>query len=307
MKKSYFPEGGIWLKGNIHSHSTGSDGMFTPEQLAGLYTSAGYDFLSVTDHNVLVPHDALSGEQLLLLTGLEHDIEYDADKCVHVVGLAAPGKRETDYLCKRYSAQELTAQRLIDMMREDGQFVSLAHPVWSRMEPEEIEGLRGFHTVEVFNNGTEHLCHGGNAEIFWDLLLRHGKRVLATAVDDVHVVDDLFGGWVWVKAAERSEQAVLEALFSGAFYPSAGPVIHDFGVEDGSAYVSCSDCREIHFVTYPPRGCSFFAQEDSPLKEASHTLTGREAYVRAVCVDEEGRSAWTNPIFFDERAKDPLR
>ena len=34
MKKSYFPEGGIWLKGNIHSHSTVSDGMFTPEQLA---------------------------------------------------------------------------------------------------------------------------------------------------------------------------------------------------------------------------------------------------------------------------------
>lgn len=307
MKKSYFPEGGIWLKGNIHSHSTVSDGIFTPRELAELYASAGYDFLSMTDHNVFVPHSELPEERLLLLTGLEHDIEYSPDKCTHVVGLAAAGKKAAGYLCKRYSARELTDQQLIDMMREDGQFVSLAHPVWSRMEPEDVLGLDGFHAIEVFNNGTEHLCHGGNAEIFWDLLLRHGRNVLATAVDDVHVADDLFGGWVWVKAAGRSVEAVLDALFSGAFYPSAGPVIHDFGMDDRTVYICCSDCREIHFVTYPPRGKSFFAEDGKLLTEASHTLTGREAYVRAVCVDTNGHSAWTNPIFFDERALDTMK
>lgn len=302
MKKSYFPEDGIWLKGNIHSHSTVSDGMFTPEELAKSYASAGYDFLSLTDHNVCVPHSDLSEKSILLLTGLEHDIEYSPDKCTHVVGLSEAGKQDTGYLCKRYSAEEMTDQRLVDMMREDGQFVALAHPVWSRMEPEEVLGLDGFHAIEVFNNGTEHLCHGGNAEVFWELLLRRGKRILATAVDDVHVADDLFGGWIWVKAADRSEAAILDALFSGAFYPSSGPVIHDFGIDGDTVYVSCSDCREIHFVTYPPRGRSFFAEGGRMLTEASHVLTGREAYVRAVCVDDNGHSAWTNPIFFDERA-----
>ena len=34
MKRSYFPEAGIWLKGNTHSHTTVSDGVFTPEELA---------------------------------------------------------------------------------------------------------------------------------------------------------------------------------------------------------------------------------------------------------------------------------
>lgn len=302
MKKSQFPEGGIWLKGNIHSHSTVSDGMFTPEELVKSYASAGYDFLSITDHNVFVPHSDLSEKNILLLTGLEHDIEYSPDKCTHVVGLSAAGKQDTGYLCKRYSAEEMTDQQLIDMMLEDGQFVSLAHPVWSRMEPEEILGLDGFHTIEVFNNGTEHLCHGGNAEVFWDLLLRRGKRVFATAVDDVHVPDDLFGGWIWVKAADRTEVAILDALFSGEFYSSSGPVIHDFGIDGDTVYVSCSDCREIHFVTYPPRGRSLFAEDGKLLTEASHVLSGREAYVRAVCVDGNGHSAWTNPIFFDERA-----
>ena len=301
MKKSYFPEGGIWLKGNIHSHSTVSDGMFTPEELAKSYASAGYDFLSLTDHNVFVPHRDLSGDDILLLTGLEHDIEYSPDKCTHVVGLAAAGSQGTGYFCKRYSAEELTDQQLVDMMREDGQFVSLAHPVWSRMTWSDILSLEGYHAIEVFNNGTEHLCHGGNAEVLWDFLLHEGRKVLATAVDDVHVADDLFGGWIWVKAAERSEAAILDALFNGAFYPSNGPVVHDFGTDGNRVYVSCSDCREIHFVTYPPRGRSFFAEDGKMLTNASHGLTGRESYVRAVCVDSNGHSAWTNPIFFDER------
>lgn len=299
MKQSYFPEKGIWLRGNIHGHSTVSDGMFTPEELAKDYAEKGYDFLSMTDHNILAPHDDLAKDGFLLLTGLEHDIEYSPDKCIHLVGLSAAGRDDTDYLCKRYSKEELTCQRLVDMMRLDGQFVSLAHPVWSRMKWEELLSLTGYHAIEVYNNGTEHLCHGGNAEVLWDLLLREGRRVFATAVDDVHVAGDLYGGWIWVKAGERSKEAVLEALYSGAYYSTSGPVIHDFGVDGERVYISCSNCREIHFITYSPRGKTFFAEEGKPLTRAAHTLTGQEAYVRAVCVDANGYSAWTNPIFFD--------
>lgn len=117
--------------------------------------------------------------------------------------------------------------------------------------------------------------------------------------DDVHVPDDLYGGWIWVKAVERSKSAILDALRHGFYYSSSGPTIYDFGMEEDQVYVSCSACREIHFVTYPPRGKSFFAEQGKSLMDASHKLTGRESYVRVVCVDENGRSAWTNPIFFN--------
>lgn len=301
MNKPYFPENGIWLKGNLHSHSTISDGQLAPEDLAKGYALHGYDFLSISDHNVFVPHHELPEESIVLLTGVEHDIEYSADKCTHVVGTGVVGKDKTDYICKRYGPAELTDQSLIDMMHNDGQFVILAHPVWSRMEPKEVLDLNGFHAIEVFNNGTEHLCHGGNAEIYWDLLLRRGKHVFAVACDDVHGSGDLFGGWICVKAAERSRRAIMEALFAGAFYATTGPTIDDYGVKEGSVYVSCSPCREIHFVSYPPRGQSFFAEDGKTLTQGSHRLTGRESYVRAVCVDAEGHSAWTNPIYFDKQ------
>lgn len=299
MKKSYFPDRGVWLKGMLHSHSTVSDGAITPQELATKYHENGYDFLSMTDHNVFVPHSELPEEQIILLTGVEHDIEYSQDKCTHVVGIGAVDQTETKYCCKRYSKEELTDQELVDLMHGDGQFVTLAHPFWSRMGPEEVLELTGCHAMEVFNNGTEHLCHAGNAEIYWELMLRHGKRILATASDDVHTEEDLFGGWICVKAAERSRKAIMDALFKGAFYASSGPKINDFGIADGNAYVSCSNCREIHFVTYPPRGSSNFAQNGASLVEANHKLTGRESYVRVVCVDFLGRSAWTQPIYFD--------
>ena len=300
MKKSYFPDQGVWLKGNTHSHSTVSDGQFTPKALAEQYESRGYDFLSMTDHNLFVFHDELPKDRLLFLTGVEHDLEYNPYKCIHVVGLGDKDHQHaTDYLCRRYAPSEMKDQELIDMMRGDGQFVSVAHPVWSRMDPEELTRLENFHAIEVFNNGTEHLCHGGNGEVYWDLLLRRGKKVFATAVDDVHVPVDLFGGWVWVKARERSVEAILEALFTGKYFATTGPVIHDFGMDGDQVYISCSDCREIHFVSYPPKGESLFAQEGESLTEHTHTLHGGESYVRAVCVDAEGHSAWTNPIFLD--------
>ena len=301
MRKSYFPEDGVWLRGNLHCHTTVSDGLVTPKNLAKSYANAGYDFLSMTDHNIFMPHSELPEEQILLLTGVEHDLEYSPNKCTHVVGTGVVGKKNTDYLCRRYSATELTDQQLINMMHEDGQFVVLAHPIWSRMEPEEVLVLDGFHAMEVYNNGTEHLCHGGNAEIYWDMLLRRGKRVYATASDDAHVPHDQFGGWAWVKASQRSLRSIMDALFSGTFYASSGPIIHDFGMDGDDVYISCSACREIHFVTYPPRGQSFFAENGPLLTKASHTLTGHETYARAVCVDMWGHSAWTNPIFFDGR------
>lgn len=298
MKQSYFREGGQWFKGNIHSHTTVSDGVLSPSEIAEKYCEKGYDFLSMTDHNEYVVHNELDEEKIILITGVEHDIEYSPYRCVHLVGTGAYGKNETSYECRRYSKEELTNQQLADMMHNDEQFVTLAHPVWSRMTAEEVFALKNIDAIEVYNNGTEHLCHGGNAEVLWELLLRQGKRIFGVACDDVHTEDDLFGGWIWVKAEDRSQKSILSALREGQFYASNGPIINDFGIEDGKAYLICSECREIHFVTYDPRGESFFADGESLMTQASHRLTGKESFVRAVCVDKQGHSAWTQPIFF---------
>ncbi len=42
-----------WFKGNTHTHSLWSDGDDYPEMIAGWYKDHGYNFLAISDHNVL--------------------------------------------------------------------------------------------------------------------------------------------------------------------------------------------------------------------------------------------------------------
>lgn len=42
-----------WWKGNLHTHSLWSDGDEFPEMIANWYSERGYNFLAITDHNVL--------------------------------------------------------------------------------------------------------------------------------------------------------------------------------------------------------------------------------------------------------------
>ncbi len=42
-----------WFKGNLHTHSLWSDGDDYPEMIVDRYKEAGYNFLAISDHNVL--------------------------------------------------------------------------------------------------------------------------------------------------------------------------------------------------------------------------------------------------------------
>lgn len=42
-----------WFKGNLHTHSFWSDGDDFPETIAAWYVGEGYDFLAISDHNVI--------------------------------------------------------------------------------------------------------------------------------------------------------------------------------------------------------------------------------------------------------------
>ncbi|RLB51993.1 MAG: hypothetical protein DRI90_22535, partial [Deltaproteobacteria bacterium] len=46
-----------WLKGNLHTHSLWSDGSDFPEMIADWYAKRDYDFLALSDHNILSDHE----------------------------------------------------------------------------------------------------------------------------------------------------------------------------------------------------------------------------------------------------------
>ena len=62
-----------WFKGNLHTHSLWSDGNDFPEMIADWYRQHGYQFLALSDHNILS-----EGEKWMKLTDIESRKAKDA-------------------------------------------------------------------------------------------------------------------------------------------------------------------------------------------------------------------------------------
>ena len=78
-----------WYKGNLHSHTTESDGDESPEKVAKWYAEHGYDFLVLSDHNCLTILDDNAGTpqggKPLMIPGEELTVQLEnQEKAVYV-------------------------------------------------------------------------------------------------------------------------------------------------------------------------------------------------------------------------------
>ncbi|MFT6079448.1 MAG: hypothetical protein ACJA0V_001631 [Planctomycetota bacterium] len=58
-----------WYKGNLHTHTLWSDGNHFPEMVVDWYASRDYDFLALTEHNVIADHDKWMANDLVVRRG----------------------------------------------------------------------------------------------------------------------------------------------------------------------------------------------------------------------------------------------
>ena len=80
-RKSAFSSEYSWFKGNLHSHSTRSDGKLDPPQVVELYRSNGWDFIAFTEHEFYSYWQELN-DDFLVLPGIEMGL--DVPKFGHV-------------------------------------------------------------------------------------------------------------------------------------------------------------------------------------------------------------------------------
>ena len=295
-----FSEPGVWLRGNLHTHTVNSDGRLTPEEHAERYREAGYGFLAVTDHGEYVDTRGMGGGGLTMLQGEELSAgRTGAGTLYHVIALGIG-----EALPFQEADPAVSPQAVIDHVNEVGGIAVLAHPYWSGLTHGEAMALKGIAAVEAYNHVCELLNDRGEAAAHWDHMLTAGRRVNALAVDDAHskerehMPDDSFGGWVVAKCRDRSEKAILEALRRGLYYSSSGPTISGVEVGDGEVSVTCSPAKKIAFVSVPCLGVCFKAPGDS-LTGASYSLRPGERYVRVQVTDSRGGRAWTNPVYVE--------
>lgn len=290
MSVTPFAIAGEWLRGNLHTHSTRSDGGREPADVLRWHLDHGYDFVAITDHDRRTIEAAPKG--LVALAGAELSLGKGvAGSPYHLVAIGLPGDE-----LPRSSDRPAVIRELAAM----GAVAFLAHPYWSMLTPEEVLQARGCLGLEVFNHACEVENLKGLATVHWDQALTAGWRAFGFATDDSHwKIDDHGGGWIWVRARRRDPEAILEAIREGRFYASSGPRIEDFRVEGCRVSVRTSPAARIYWIGPRHHGWHAADRKGRPIAEARFDVPATLAHVRIEVVDTEGRRAWSPPHFFD--------
>ncbi len=287
---------GKWYKGNLHSHTTRSDGRMEPEARIEQYAELRYDFIAITDHTRLSPELEREDSSFVVLSGVElHPPIPGTGADYHLLLPRVSGDFPVELATRslKVALDEMSRRRILFF---------IGHPYWCGHELDELLMVAPTAAgLEVYNTTTARIGRALSA-VHWDSLLTRGFPLSGIAVDDCHREDlDVLGGWIMLKAGELSAPAIMEALTAGHFYASSGPVIEKFSFQDGVLGLKTEPVRTINFVATASQGSAVWAESGKTVTEAQWQLpqdfTG---YVRGECYIDHRHAAWTNPVFFDQ-------
>ena len=303
---SAFDETGTWYRCALHAHTTRSDGELGPDMLVRHYEWAGYDVLAITDHWARTVERSTNG--ILVIPSAELDARASTmESDAHVLALGI----EADPVLPEGAWDDL--QTVVDWIAANGGVPYLAHTYWSGLRTEQWWDCEGIVGIEVWNTGCELEVGRGDSSIHWDEALEHGRLLHALATDDSHHPGfDSGFAWTWVRAAERTQPAILDALRSGSFYGSTGPEIRAVAVSDEEVVVQCSPAASVTLYTGRkhgarvnagrlgyPNNARVLARTDEGL--ITHVSLRRPwdggRYGRVEVKAANGAKAWTNPLW----------
>lgn len=284
-----------WYRGNLHTHSLWSDGDQFPEVILAEYRARGYDFVAVSDHNVLADterwlaidsaaHGDTALAEYLRLFG-EDWVERRQDSAgrlevrlkrfeEYAARVGEPGRflvLQGEEITDRFESRPLhvnatnvaelippqggtsvadVLQRDIDAVlaqrRATGRpmFPHVNHPNFGwAVTAEDLMDLEGERFFEVYNGHP--LVHNDGDSLhpstdrIWDLVLTRrltsGRDVVfGIATDDAHNYGRIDStqanparGWVMVRAAALTPEAIIASMEAGDFYASTGVTLTD--------------------------------------------------------------------------------
>ena len=295
---------GEWLRCALHAHTTGSDGELAPDALAAHYGRAGFDVLAITDHWKRT--EAATNGRVVVLPSVELNCILPGARDGHVLGFGISAEADLAELGAEYADLERTA----GFISEHGGVAYLAHPYWTGATPGTLELPENVAGIEVWNAGCDLEVGRGLSSVHWDELLERGRRCFGLVTDDSHHPGfDSGHGWTWLRAPERSAEAVLAGLAAGSFYGSSGPVLHDVAVDGDEVEVRCSPARSVTLVSGRTEGAAVnagrlgyryagevVAEDDRGITHARLRRPFGAAYARIEVTDAKGNRAWTNPL-----------
>lgn len=221
---------GAWYKGDLHAHSTHSDGDSSVQEVISTAESIGLDFFVLTDHDGDMDGSPSQWD--------DPDYRSDAMVLLHgaewTTGLGhanvwAP--EPFDYTDLWVANRNRDARAAIDAAHAQGALFSINHPSAFLCCPWEYEDDEAVDAIEVWNATylIPNFNYASTSE-FWEEHLLAGRRITGLGGSDTHELkgfQSLFLGLAepttWIFAAERSADALLDAIRKGRVSISSEP------------------------------------------------------------------------------------
>ncbi|WP_415919801.1 CehA/McbA family metallohydrolase [Tateyamaria sp. SN6-1] len=305
MPTDIFALPGQFYRGNLHTHSTRSDGALDPAEVCRRYRAEGYDFIALTDHFVgpfdypIVDTAAYRTEDFTTILGAElHSGAMENGALWHILAVGLP----PDFAPSNSPGfapvpDQETGPEIAQRARDAGAFVAVAHPEWSGLTTADARSITAAHAVEIYNHGCAVDCDRPHGFYTLDQLLTEGRQLTLCATDDAHFsTPDAFGGWVMVKADRLDPDALLDALKAGHFYSSTGPDLHAIHWSADSVTIDCSPAISI---IVQGQGIDTVCARGDALTTATLPLDrfANSPWLRVTIIDAQGKRAWSNPVF----------
>ena len=293
-------------KGQLHSHSTRSDGSSTPQEVITNYRNDGYDFLSITDHmqsyndprdptkNFLITQNpGVTG--ILFIPGGEQNSTHGG-KRPHIGNINA----------RTPESNTLDAQTLINKIQAENGIAILNHPHWpggatgDTWPATSIESVHGYTAIEIFNPLIGQNLR--NAEDIWDGVLTKGIKTWGVAADDCHVQASIYcrTAYVRVFANTLSVDEIISNIKNGNFYSGYTPhgktdIQLTIAVSGNTISATTTIASTIEFIG----SGGTIKKKETNKTSASYAPTGTEKYIRIRATNGE-TVAWSNPLYITQ-------
>ena len=268
-------------------HTTRSDGLKTPEEIAREYKLDGYDAIAFTDHWIYGEGGETEG--LHIIPGCEYNLgERDTvSGVVHILSLFAKSNPNPDL--------NASAEEIADAINKENGIAVLAHPAWSLNPPSYLVGLRGILATEIYNAVSDaNQSMRPYSDYCVDICANSGVYPLIFATDDAHYYDgsDNRRGWIMVKSDALTDEALAAAIRSGDFYASEGPELY-VTKKGRKLIIDTSPCVLIgtHSNLSWNRGRVL---RGNGITHFEYETSDEERWVRVEARDTDGKKAWSN-------------
>jgi hypothetical protein len=329
-----------WYRGDLHAHTTHSDGTHPPPDLAALARHEGLDFFAITDHNATSAYTEFGAEPgVLIIPGIE--VTFRAGH-YSVFGVAsdetwlAQVQALKDYRAEFGGGESFgSINALLAETRRLGLLNSINHPLlkpWAWEFAHIDLGL--IDCIEIWNDPSwpDNMAENPRAVALWTAALNAGHRIAAIGGSDYHRPEPESGHQkpperlgvpsTYVLAEELSGKAILDAVRRRRAYVSMGPTVAfngfwgDESLEIGDEHAGYRGgltlCATVGACDVP--GKARIVRDGSPIAEQSigarETVvacraeidTAQSTWIRLDVTTEDGSLlAMTNPIFIGPR------